>query len=363
MKPKTTTLWKSMCANMKSDHGSVDWQIGKWEKENLVEACSTGFHASERIIDGMGYVNMEVLAKVEVRGKSDLQHDKQCWSEMRIIDAWIWKREDSVRLAIYAAELVIDIFEKEYPKDKRPRKAIDAAKKWLKEKTTATRTARAAAASAAAWAAWATSDAAAASAAAAAARAAAATSDVAARAAWATSDVAARAAAASDAAARAAAASDLATTRTARDAAFKKITDQCERFIQDTIPTLDRYRPESTPENIESLRDDEVFVFGSNAEGNHAGGAAKVAGKLFGAVEGQGEGLQDKSYAIPTMSGLKEMKAAIKRFVAFATKTPDKYFYVTKIGTGIAGHTEDEVKALFPKKLPKNVILPPGWVR
>ncbi len=102
-------------------------------------------------------------------------------------------------------------------------------------------------------------------------------------------------------------------------------------------------------------------MFGSNAEGSHAGGAAKSAVKLFGAIEGQGEGLQGQSYAVPTMSGLNDMKAAITRFVSFAKETPDKYFYVTKIGTGIAGHSEDEVKALFPKKVPTNVILPKGW--
>lgn len=347
MKPKTTTLWKSMCANMKSDHGSVDWQIGKWEKENLVQACSTGFHASERILDAMGYVNLEVLAKVEVRGKSDIKDDKQCWSEMRIVDAWVWEKEHSVRLAIFAAELVIDIFEKDYPDDKRPREAIETAKKWLKLQNRA--------AEAAAWDAWDAWDAAraAARAAGAAARAAGAAGAAARAAAW---DAARAARAAAWDAAEAAAGA-------AWDAAFKKINDQCEQFVQEIFPTLQRYRPTVTPENIESLRDDEVFVFGSNAEGSHAGGAAKSAVKLFGAIEGQGEGLQGQSYAVPTMSGLNDMKAAITRFVSFAKETPDKYFYVTKIGTGIAGHTEDEVKALFPKKLPKNVILPPGWVR
>ena len=60
---------------------------------------------------------------------------------------------------------------------------------------------------------------------------------------------------------------------------------------------------EYTPENITSLDEDEVFVFGSNLAGMHAGGAARVAYERFGAVMGQGVGMQGQSYAIPTMQG------------------------------------------------------------
>ena len=55
-----------------------------------------------------------------------------------------------------------------------------------------------------------------------------------------------------------------------------------------------------TPENITSLGEDEIFVFGSNLEGRHLGGAARTALRHFGAVMGQGVGLQGQSYAIPT---------------------------------------------------------------
>lgn len=47
-------------------------------------------------------------------------------------------------------------------------------------------------------------------------------------------------------------------------------------------------RPEHTPDMIEELREDEVFVFGSNLAGMHGGGAAYVAFKKFGAVMGEG---------------------------------------------------------------------------
>ena len=58
----------------------------------------------------------------------------------------------------------------------------------------------------------------------------------------------------------------------------------------------------TTPSWITSLQSDEVFVFGSNLQGLHAGGAAKLA-MQWGAVWGQGVGLQGQTYAIPTMQG------------------------------------------------------------
>lgn len=49
-----------------------------------------------------------------------------------------------------------------------------------------------------------------------------------------------------------------------------------------------------TPENIQELKENQIFVFGSNMNGNHAGGAARLAVEKFGAIMGQAEGLQGK---------------------------------------------------------------------
>ena len=74
-----------------------------------------------------------------------------------------------------------------------------------------------------------------------------------------------------------------------------------------------------TPENITSLDSDEVFVFGSNLAGNHAGGAARVARKRFGAIMGQGVGMQGQSYAIPTMQGgVDTIKPYVDDFIKLA---------------------------------------------
>jgi len=151
-------LYKSLPED-KAPHGHK-FIKGKWYKiKGKLDICKNGFHASENIIDAIRYVNCFWLAKVEVRGKSKIGSDKQCWEEMRIIDWKKWTRKDSLSLAIYSAELVSENFEKEYPNNLRPRKAIQAAKKVLENDTKKNRAAAwsaaaNAAASAAASAAW-----------------------------------------------------------------------------------------------------------------------------------------------------------------------------------------------------------------
>ena len=103
-----------------------------------------------------------------------------------------------------------------------------------------------------------------------------------------------------------------------------------------------------TPNHIKSLNDGEIFVFGSNLAGAHAGGAARVALEKFGAVMGQGVGLQGQSYAIPTMQGGTEtILPYVEEFIRFADMHPDLTFLVTKIGCGIAGFTPKEIAPLF----------------
>lgn len=117
-----------------------------------------------------------------------------------------------------------------------------------------------------------------------------------------------------------------------------------------------------TPEYISALQPNEVFVFGSNVRGMHYGGAAAFAVKRFGAIMGQGEGLQGRSYAIPTMEGMENMQAAVDRFIAFAKEHTELIFLVTPIGCGIAGYTPEEVAPLFLKAatLP-NLCLPDSF--
>ena len=45
------------------------------------------------------------------------------------------------------------------------------------------------------------------------------------------------------------------------------------------------------PDNIDFLKSEQIFVFGSNKEGQHYGGAAAYAYKCFHAEWGVGEGI------------------------------------------------------------------------
>lgn len=119
------------------------------------------------------------------------------------------------------------------------------------------------------------------------------------------------------------------------------------------------YSPRVSNDRIDHLEENEIFVFGSNADGFHNGGAAGYAMRNFGAVWGQGEGLQGQSYAIPTMGGFEEMCEAIERFASFAAEHPELRFLVTRIGCGVAGYSIRQVAPLFKRCIPlENVALP-----
>ena len=115
-----------------------------------------------------------------------------------------------------------------------------------------------------------------------------------------------------------------------------------------------------TPEHIDTLKEGEIFVFGSNEAGHHIGGAAKTAVEKFGAVYGQGAGLQGQSYAIPTMNlPLQTIRENVREFIDFADRHPELTFLVTRIGCGIAGFNDEDIAPFFAGayNLP-NVYLP-----
>ena len=134
-----------------------------------------------------------------------------------------------------------------------------------------------------------------------------------------------------------------------------------ERLEEATIDYMEQKR--TTPEFITELQPNEIFVFGSNLKGMHGGGAAYIAYRKFGAIMGQGVGLQGQSYAIPTMQGgVETIKPYVDEFIKFAKKHPELTFLVTRIGCGIAGFTDEEIAPLFEKAHDvENIVLPPNW--
>jgi hypothetical protein len=131
---------------------------------------------------------------------------------------------------------------------------------------------------------------------------------------------------------------------------------------------------EAKPGRVRRFHDDgtapadgQVFVFGSNLSGRHAGGAARAAADLYGAADGISEGLTGRSYALPTVQAdlagplpLEAVAEAVARFLAFAQANPDTSFHVTRVGCGIAGFTDEQIAPLFAAA-PDNCSLPKPW--
>ena len=127
--------------------------------------------------------------------------------------------------------------------------------------------------------------------------------------------------------------------------------NQAEKNEQNQVDaSVNANQERITPEKVNKLHNNEIFVFGSNLQGMHGGGAARIAFQRYGAIMGQGVGLQGKSYAIPTMQGdASTIKPYVEEFIDFATK----------IGCGIAGFTPKEIAPLFKKAVKvQNIYLP-----
>ncbi len=132
----------------------------------------------------------------------------------------------------------------------------------------------------------------------------------------------------------------------------------------------------TTPDNIQQLQPNEVFVFGSNIQGEHVGGAARLAHQKFGATYGLGAGFSGQTYAIPTLnysqtnSGqtsrlpIAELKKHVDNFIAYAVENKALTFLVTEIGCGIAGFTYQEIAPLFKNAVfVENIVLPTNFLK
>ena len=122
-------------------------------------------------------------------------------------------------------------------------------------------------------------------------------------------------------------------------------------------------RKRFTADKVERLSKCEIFVFGSNLEGMHAGGAARVAYEKFGAEWGVGDGPTGKCYAIPTMhGGLEEIRPYAKKFIEYAKAHPMNRFLLTRVGCGIAGFKDSDMAQLFEDALDvPNIAYPRQW--
>lgn len=102
-----------------------------------------------------------------------------------------------------------------------------------------------------------------------------------------------------------------------------------------------------------------IFVFGTNLAGRHGKGAALDAKERYGAIYGQAEGFQGRSYGIATKTGdlkirsLEDIRDSVGTFkwvtdiASLEVGTPQFWYYVTPIGTGLAGYKDEEIAPMF----------------
>ena len=177
------------------------------------------------------------------------------------------------------------------------------------------------------------------------------------------------------------------------DQAFLEGLKLAQKSLLSTKPSTSVER-EYTPENITTLKPNEVFVFGANTAGGHGGGTAGLAqrgttssnytalpvgtkGKWseYGIVDKLMQGTEGKSFGIVTKAAtisdtslkigtkrsvsLSRIEESINALIKTASENPSLKFLVTKFGTNMAGFSEQEMKSLLENKnLPDNIILP-----
>lgn len=143
-----------------------------------------------------------------------------------------------------------------------------------------------------------------------------------------------------------------------------KNLDEIVNLLDKMIHLVD-IKNRTTPENINTLKKGQIFTFGSNQSGKHGKGAAKQA-LGWGAIWGQAEGLQGKTYGIPTKDksvrrvlSIVEIKPYVDRFIEFAVQHPDLVFLVTEVGCGLSKMKPKDIAPLFEKAIDvENIHLP-----
>lgn len=121
--------------------------------------------------------------------------------------------------------------------------------------------------------------------------------------------------------------------------------------------------------------DDTIFVFGSNPEGRHGAGSAKVARNKFGAKQGQGSGLMGNSYGLVTKDlrikgtrsvSKEDIEKNIEELYNVAKSMPDKKFKIayrnSRDEVTLNGYSGLEMAEMFlSKEVPENIYFSNVW--
>jgi hypothetical protein len=131
---------------------------------------------------------------------------------------------------------------------------------------------------------------------------------------------------------------------------------------------------------VSKLSENQVFVFGSNPEGIHGAGAAKVAANHYGAIMGMGRGHMGQSYGLVTknltpnyteeLSGITYKKAGMKSvskmqmlinvihlYLYASTNTELEFMIAYTPAPNLNGYTPIEMAELFLSvPVPNNIV-------
>ena len=130
--------YKTVTSELKSGNGDCTWKVGEWKTHHgELSLCKSGFHASIELLDALNYIQGDRFFVIEAKGKFVHNKDKFCATQMRLVKEVKDFKNVCVEFAIWCAKQQLHQFEKYYPKDKRPRLAIEVAEEWLKAKTEA----------------------------------------------------------------------------------------------------------------------------------------------------------------------------------------------------------------------------------
>lgn len=120
-----------------------------------------------------------------------------------------------------------------------------------------------------------------------------------------------------------------------------------------------------TPDKINTLRNNQIFVFGTDSKGSQKHGAAGLAAKCFGAKVGVIEGPTGMCYALPTMGFTEQDLAyAVEKFEQYVRANMKFTYLVTAVGCGHAGFDVVKVADMFRGLLGlTNVMLPEPFLK
>lgn len=140
-----TRYWKVLASGGNSCHGGTytwslprqlddgSWEPGEWSEEitGELKPCKIGYHVC-RDEDLLAWLGEEIY-ECEVGGSVVECEGKVVVGRVRLLRKARWGIKEAISFAADCAGRVLHFYENKYPEDRRPREAIEAARKVAAE--------------------------------------------------------------------------------------------------------------------------------------------------------------------------------------------------------------------------------------